>query len=247
MLIAEVGLNHLGSISSANVLLDAAIFSEADAVTFQVREKSFYEKEKFANMQLSLELYKDLCKEVHKYKKKFGIALSDLTMLDKFEAMNVDFYKILSKDLKNDNFLKLLGSKTKKDLYLSTGLASTSAISKALKILKNNNVTLIHTRLSNKVEDANLKAINTMKENFKNNIAYGHHCDNLNVLIAAQTFEPSDVFFYIRGNKPVTYPDHDHAIPTDVLKYYITNIKIIEKALGDGVKLEGKNKIKGQI
>ena len=91
MLIAEVGLNHLGNISSANVLLDAVIFSEADAVTFQVREKSFYDKEKFANMQLSLRLYNNMCKEAHKYKlhKTYIFGIGIFTII--FSEMSVNY------------------------------------------------------------------------------------------------------------------------------------------------------------
>jgi len=44
MIIAEVGLNHLGSVVLANLYVEQLMATNIDAVTFQVREPEYYLK-----------------------------------------------------------------------------------------------------------------------------------------------------------------------------------------------------------
>ena len=44
MIIAEIGMNHLGNISSAEIMLMDLFKTEVDGITFQVREKEYYTK-----------------------------------------------------------------------------------------------------------------------------------------------------------------------------------------------------------
>ena len=247
MIVCEIGLNHFGDISHARELFNYVMESNADAVTFQIREKEFYRNNRFSNMQLDFKYYKEFLTKARKHNKKFGIALSDVSLIRLFEKINVDFYKILSKDLNNKSALEMFSKHTDKKLFISTGMSNHKEIQECLSILIKNDVTLLHTKLSNKVEEVNLKSINTMKLEFNLNIGYGQHCENKNVLFAAAALEPSDIFFYIKGDRIESYPDDKHAILTKNLNYYIENIKNIEISLGDGVKLKTKNTIEGQL
>lgn len=44
MIIAEIGMNHLGSFFSAEIMLMDLFKTEIDGITFQVREKEYYSK-----------------------------------------------------------------------------------------------------------------------------------------------------------------------------------------------------------
>ena len=248
MIIAEIGLNHLGSKEYLSDYLKCLLNSSVDAITLQIREKEFYLKTQFENLRLPLETYHEVANKVKNSGKKFGMAISDPTYLSLLDD-KVDFYKILSKDIDDKKIINELVNKIDKPMFASTGMASFETIASFLemtKVDKRKNISLIHTRLSNKVEDTNLKAIQVMKKSFNFPIAFGNHCKNAIIIYAALAYEPSDVFFYVKGGKNVAHPDEEHAILLKDVEKYCKNIKPVEQSLGSGKKEQTKNIIKGQ-
>ena len=248
MIIAEIGLNHLGSEEYLNLYLEDLLESSVDAITLQIREKNFYVDSKYSEYQLPLNVYDDVCSRVKASGKKFGMALSDLNLAPFFNE-RVDFYKILSKDLGDKQFIEQLINIVDKPFFVSTGLSSYNTIDcfisevnpKALS-----NITLIHTRLSNKVEDTNLKAIQNMKSKFKMPIAFGNHCENPLVTYASLAYEPTAIFLYTKGDRTLNHPDEKHAIYLSEIVNFSENIKQVFKSIGSGHKEDLKNNIEGQ-
>ena len=110
------------------------------------------------------------------------------------------------------------------------------------------NANLIHTRLNNKPEEVNLKAIKTMQKYFGKRIAFGNHCELKEVLFSAVALNPSDYFIYVKDedyhdNIP---PDLNHAININFVDYYANTIKLLEKTMGSGEKTIEVNQIEGQ-
>lgn len=239
MIVSEIGLNHLGDSEYANCYLENIIKAKSDAVTFQIREKSFYETKRDykSSLKLTCEYYSKANKLCHKNKIKFGIALADETLIDFFESINVDFYKILSKDIGNFSLLSKLG-KTEKKLFLSTGLAGIPEIQKAIKAIRNfkENTILIHTQLSHNLNHVNLKSIPFLQKNFGLPVGYGHHAMNSNVLYLALAFNPSDLFFYVKGDRTPQHPDEEHAFFLNHLSELIKNLNQLPKCLGKSTK-----------
>ena len=200
MIVSEIGLNHLGDSDYADLYLENLINAKSEAVTFQIAEKSFYEKKSNEGLTLTNEYYSKASKLCHKNKIKFGIALSDEEMIDFFENINVDFYKTRSKDIANFSLLSKLG-KTGKKLFLSTGLAGIPEIQKAIKKIYNFKETtiLIHTQISHDLNHVNLKSIPFLQKKIGLPVGYGHHAINSHVLYLALAFNPSDLFFYVKG------------------------------------------------
>ena len=63
MIIAEIGLNHLGSIKLAEMYIQGIAETEVDGITFQIREQGYYANKK-AHLELTLTEYKELSKLV---------------------------------------------------------------------------------------------------------------------------------------------------------------------------------------
>ncbi|QDP62155.1 MAG: putative NeuB family protein [Prokaryotic dsDNA virus sp.] len=249
MIVAEIGLNHMGCEKYLMDYVKHLIDSPVDAITLQIREEKFYKNTNFGDLTLEQSVYDKVHKIVSSNKKKFGIAISDLSYLSYFND-KVDFYKVLSKDLNNDEIMNKLINQVDKPIFVSTGLSSCDEINlfiNKIKVDKKKNISLIHTRLSNRVEDTNLKAIEKMKKQFKLPVAFGNHCENPMVTYAALAFEPSAIFLYIKGNKTIQHPDNNHAILLKDIREYSTNIKQIVKSIGNGHKEITHNSIKGQI
>ena len=235
MIIAEIGLNHLGDSKYAYNYVQELV-SSVDAITFQIREPAFYNNPKFSKYILSDTVYRELIKYIHSKNKKVGIAICDVSKINFFIKCKIDFFKILSKDIDNYELLKEI-SKTKKPIFLSTGMSNLSEIKKAIKYFnKKTNLSLIHTQLSHNIYDVNLRSISQLKIKLKLPIAYGHHSDNILVLYLALYFSPSDIFFYVRGTSKNLHPDQKHAIPLSKVNKIIKNLILLPNALGSGEK-----------
>lgn len=248
MIIAEIGLNHLGSEEYLNEYLDILLKSSVDAITLQVREPEFYKNTDFSEFTLPQGVYTKVSKAVKLSGKKFGVALSDLSLVPFFDNI-VDFYKILSKDLGNINFIKNLINVTNVPIFISTGLSSNQNIHSFIDKIDSNkieNINLIHTRLSNEIEDVNLKAIDSMKKEFNLPVAFGNHCQNRLVTYVSIAFEPSAIFIYVKGETSPYHPDDKHAISLVDIAKHSKELKNLMKCLGAGIKKETKNIIEGQ-
>ncbi len=247
MIVAEIGINHMGSEEYAETYIGALLKSKVDAITFQVRESEFYKKKKWQSFYLCDDFYKKIISQISG-KKKVGIAISDIKKIDFFESLGVDFYKILSRDLSNKKLIEKILD-TSKEVYVSTGVSTITDIKKMLKRSKKrkNQITLIHTQLTHKIDLVNLKMIEVMKKELDRPVGFGNHCQNLNVLYAAVSFQPSDFFVYVKGNKRNfdKHPDEEHAISIYSIDNFIKNILELSQAVGTGVKSDMKNQIKG--
>lgn len=244
MIIAEIGLNHFGKEENVKKIVNYLLKTNVDAITLQIRENEFYSSDKWKYFTLKDDFYKTVSMKVRSNNKKFGIALSDLDKIEQHKNY-CDFFKILSKDITNINGLRKFAN-TGKKCYISTGNSDLNEIKKAVDVF-DDTATLIHTRLSNKANDVNLLAMSKMKQYFNNNIAFGNHCQNLNVLYTSIAYQPSDYFFYVKDNFIKKSPPDDlHALDLEVVDEFCNNILELKKSIGDGIKTNTKNTIGGQ-
>jgi sialic acid synthase SpsE len=233
MLIAEIGLNHKGSEERALKMLEDLVATDIDAITFQIQDSLFYEKNKEWGGALSNNFYKDTIDFVHKKNKLIGFAIKDKSTIAFFNSAGADFWKSLSISISDDNLLNEL-QKTNKPIFVSTGISDDSEIIKAGKKLKN--IKFVHTQLSHGAEDANLKAIAHLRALTNKEIAFGLHCSDLNVLNLSVAYEPSDILFYVKDNSQEKFPDDEHAIIIENVDNIIKELKKLEKSLGNGIK-----------
>jgi N,N'-diacetyllegionaminate synthase len=243
MIICEIGLNHMGDERYVKEYVKNIINAKADGVLFHIREKSFYEQ--YPELELSDQYYKIISKILKKNKIKFGITLADPEKIKFCEKLNVDFYKIFSKDILYEKLVKKIIS-TKKKVFVSTGMSNISEINKFINLTKNNkkHITLIHTQLDNSIEKVNLKAILLLKEKFKMNVGYGNHASNIFTTYTAIAYEPTDLLFYVKGQKVKKHIDDPHAVKLKNLKEFIKNLNELKKSIGKKTKIKMKANIK---
>lgn len=241
MIISEIGLNHKGDEARAFKMLKELVNTDVDAITFQIVEPAFYEETKCWGKPLSKNFYKDAIDVVHKNNKLIGFAITDKNMVSFLNAAGADFWKSLSTYISDDVLLNGL-QKTNKPIFVSTGISSEDEIIKVSKRLKN--IKFIHTQLSQRVEDANLKAISRLKKLTNKEIAFVLHCSDVYVLFLSVAFDPSDIFFYVKDNSQEKFPDDEHAITIDKVDEIVKGLKNLEKALGTGIKEKMENRLK---
>ena len=269
-IIAEAGVNHNGSIKLAKKLIDVACECGADAVKFQTFKaenlatkyapKANYQKyttskiDSQYEMLKKLELNESMHLELIKYcKKKNILFLSspfDNQSIDLLEKLGLEILKIPSGELTNHFYLKHIGKLNKK-IILSTGMANTYEISKALKILisygtKKKNITILHanTEYPTPMTDVNLKAMVSIGKKFKINYGYSDHTIGTEVSIAAVALGAKCIEKHFTLNSNMKGPDHKASIEPKELKYMIKAIRNIEASLGDALKKPSKSEIR---
>ena len=236
-LIAEIGLNHLGDKSTLKKMYKRLIFNEIYGVTVQILEDNYYDGSTKFRRELKIDAYKEMAIFLKKKKIKFGIATNNIQTINKFKSVRVDFWKIISPKFFDDKLISA-AIKTKKDVYLSCGIASISDITR--KFRKYKKIKFIHTSFSDKIKDANLNAIENIKKKIKRNISFGLHARMVPLIISAITLKVESIFFYVKFDDNKKYPDHFHAVNIENLKNYLEDWKKISISMGDGIKRREK-------
>jgi len=257
--IAEAGVNHNGSVELAEKLIDTAKDAGADAVKFQTfkagnvvtktAEKAEYQKGTTKkgsqyDMIKELELTEKDFKKLAEYAKKTGILFLsspfDRESVDLLDEIGVSAYKVASGEITNFPLLKYIVEKDN-PIILSTGMATLGEIEDAVRVIEKagvGDIVLLHcvTSYPAKVEDINLRVIETLKHAFKLPVGFSDHTLGITVPIAAVSIGAVVIEKHFTLDKNLPGPDHKASLEPDELKEMVAAIRDVEKALGDGIK-----------
>jgi len=226
----------LGSEDLAWKMLNEVLPTGIDAVTFQIREPKFYNDSEESHRPLTIDFYAAAAKLLNDNGKEFGLALCDVNLVDQLlSKIEINFWKTLSWDFTNKS-LKMRLIETGLPVYLSTGLSSMNEV--IHESILTPSAILIHTQLSQATGDVNLKAISTMAARTNMQIAFGMHCEEIDVLKLALAYEPFAIFFYLKEVGLTGLFDDLHAIDTKSLPSIMASINTLKVAIGDGNKRE---------
>ena len=258
--IAEAGVNHNGSIEVAKELVDVAARAGADAVKFQTfkaenlvcknAEKANYQMETTDTSESQFEMLKklELTFDMHQQlitycKQKNIMFLStpfDIDSLYFLVDLGVEIIKIPSGEITNYPLLREVG-KTGKEVIISSGMSTLDEVREALDILKefgSKRITVLHcnTEYPTPYEDVNLNAMVTMREKLNINVGYSDHTSGIEIPIAATALGASVIEKHFTLDKSMEGPDHKASLEPMELEKMIASIRIVEKAMGNGVK-----------
>lgn len=258
--IAEAGVNHNGSIEVAKELVDVAARAGADAVKFQTfkaenlvcknAEKANYQMETTDTSESQFEMLKklELTLDMHQQlitycKQKNIMFLStpfDIDSLYFLVDLGVEIIKIPSGEITNYPLLREVG-KTGKEVIISSGMSTLDEVREALDILKefgSKRITVLHcnTEYPTPYEDVNLNAMVTMREKLNINVGYSDHTSGIEIPIAATALGASVIEKHFTLDKSMEGPDHKASLEPMELEKMIASIRIVEKAMGNGVK-----------
>lgn len=258
-IIAEIGSNFDGSITKAKKLIKLAKQSGADCAKFQsfltkelLSPTGFKDKVTFQakwnkpvwNVYEDAEFPRKWYKELSSYAKNVGIHFMstpyDYAAVDIFEENKTPAYKIGSGDITYLEFLKYIAKK-RKTILLPTGASTISEIRDAINVIKkegNNNIILLQsiTQYPSPIEDANIKAMVTLKEKFGYNIGYSDHSKGILVPIASVALGACVIEKHFTDNKKNIGPDHPHSLTPIEFSQMVSGIREVEMALGSSHK-----------
>ena len=260
LIIAEAGVNHNGRLDLALKMVDEAKRAGADIVKFQTAiperviskyaDKAEYQKETTGNEESQLEM----CRRIHlklsdydiikEYCEEVGIEFLstpfDLESIDYLEKLGMKLWKIPSGEITNLPYLIKI-AKTGKPVIMSTGMAELKEVEEAVNILKEGGageITLLHctTEYPAPFDSVNLKAMNTLREKLGTKVGYSDHTTGIEVVVAAVSLGATVIEKHFTLNRNLEGPDHKASLEPEELEVMVNKIRIIEKALGDGIK-----------
>lgn len=255
-IIAEIGINHNGSLRLAKKLIKAAVMAGCNAVKFQKRTpelcvpKDQWHIERDTpwgrmtyidyrhKIELSLNDYSEIDRYCKNYKIDWIASCWDEESVEFIEQFDPPFYKAASASL-TDTGLLMKKKSTGKPLMISTGMSTMDEISGAVKLIGNNNLLMAHSTSAYpcKLEELNLKMIQTLKQSFpKVPIGYSGHETGLAPTLAAVTLGATFIERHITLDRAMWGTDQAASVEVGGFKRLVENIRDIEKSLGDGVK-----------
>lgn len=254
--IAEIGINHNGSIDFAKKIIDDSIKAGCDAVKFQKRTpeicvpKELWEVQRetpwgimsYIDYKYKVEFGEDEFKEIDRYCREKGIewfaSCWDEPSVDFIEQFNPVMYKAASASLTDIELLKKMKA-TGKPLMISTGMSTMEEITAAVDKIGRDNLLIAHSTSSYPapVDELNLNMIKTLKEMYPEcPIGYSGHEVGLAPTYAAVSLGAEFVERHVTLDRAMWGSDHAASVEMHGVERLISHIRDIEKALGDGVK-----------
>jgi N-acetylneuraminate synthase len=257
LFIAEIGINHNGDVEIAKKLIKIAKEIGCDAVKFQKRTvEKVYSKESLDSQRespwgnttreqkIGLEFEKNEYDEIDKYCSTLDIdwfaSAWDVDSQLFLQNYNLKYNKISSAMLTNNELLNVV-AKEGKHTFISTGMSTMDEIKNAVDIFRQQKCSfeLMHTNSTYpmKLEEANLRCVNTLKKEFNCDVGYsGHEVSSYLVCVLAVTFGISTIERHITLERTMYGSDQAASLEKAGFERMIRDVKLVEGILGDGKK-----------
>ncbi len=254
-IVAEIGINHNGSVEIAKQLIDMACEAGCDAVKFQKRTVDVvYTKEELAmfrpnffgdtngDLKRGLEFGYEEYKEIDKYCKAKNLiwfaSCWDTGSVDFIEQFNPPCYKIASASLTDDELL-IHTKKTGKPILLSTGMSTMEEIYHAVSVLGETNLIIYHctSTYPSELSEINLNVIHTLRQKFKCPIGYSGHEKGIAPSTLSVAYGAVSVERHITTDRTLWGSDQAASLEPEGLRRMVRDIRNIPTMAGDGLKI----------
>jgi N-acetylneuraminate synthase len=272
-MMAEIGINHNGSIEIAKRLIDATFACGWHCAKFQKRtpdlcvpenQKSViretpWGKITYLEYRHKVEFGKKEYSYIDQYCKEkpvdWSASVWDIPSLEFILTYKVPFIKIPSSKI-TENELMRLAAQSGTPVVISTGMSTVEEIDTAVEILEKHskgNYILMHTNsvYPTPPSEANLRVIPFLKQRYQCVIGYSGHENNLEPTIVAVTLGARMVERHITVDHNMWGSDHAASLEVHGMDILYGRIKQVDVILGDGVKritpneLEVRKKLRG--
>ena len=254
-IVAEIGINHNGSLDLAKKLIDSAVLAGCDAVKFQKRnpdvcvpedQKQVLRETPWGQMtyldyRYRIEFNEKQFNEIDRYCKEKKIiwfsSCWDEDSVEFMEQFNPPCYKVASACFLDRALLLHIRSK-KRPILISTGMVTMEQINKGLDLLQKKDLILLHSTSSYPCapEELNLNVIQTLISETDCLVGYSGHEVGLTTTVIAVVFGAKVVERHITMDRAMWGSDQAASIEPHGLIKLVNEIRQAEKAIGDGKK-----------
>ena len=272
-MIAEIGINHNGSLDIAKKLIDATFACNWHCVKFQKRSPDLCVPEDqksilrdtpwgritYLEYKYKMEFNKKEYSYIDKYCKEkplhWTASVWDIPSLEFILTYDVPFIKIPSAKLMEHEVLKL-ASLSYKPVILSTGMSTIEEVDKAVEILEKyskGDYILMHTNSAYPapIEELNLRVIDYLRDRYKCIVGYSGHELGLEPSVVAVSLGAKVIERHVTLDHNMWGSDHSASLEVHAMDMLHKRIKEIENVLGDGIKrvteaeLKSRKKLRG--
>jgi len=241
-IIAEIGFNHEGDFDTAVKMIKSAASAGTNAVKFQTYRASdialpsspHYNAIKCGEM--NLKQHKELFNIAYDLGIDFVSTPFSPWAVELLETVGVPAYKVASMDCTNRHLLRYI-AKTKKSIYLSTGMATLKEIAESLEFLKNEKsgpVKLLHcvSMYPAKVEHLNLATIKLLNQIFNIPVGYSDHYPGTKACLFAAMLGAEIIETHFTLDSSIKGGDHFHSVDPISFKKLVSDIDLFYKMIG---------------
>ncbi len=260
--IAEIGINHNGSVENAKRLIQGAKDAGADAVKFQKRTPELcvpkdqwnHERDtpwgriRYIEYRRQMEFGVEEYTEIDAYCKALDMAWTascwDEPSVDFLEQFEPPFYKMASASL-TDLALLRKARATGRPLMISTGMSTMEEIFAAVDAVGTHdaagrpNLMIAHSTSTYpcQVEELNLRMIHTLKKCYPEvPIGYSGHETGLAPSLAAVAMGATFIERHVTLDRAMWGTDQAASVELVGFERLVRDVKDIQRSMGDGVK-----------
>jgi len=259
LVVAEVGVNHDGDLATALELVDAAAEAGADAVKFQTfdvaqlvtstADLAAYQRERagkvesqremLAALELGAEQFAEIAEQCIARDIVFLSTPFDLSSAALLADLGVPGFKIGSGELTNLPFLCGIAAYGL-PLLVSTGMATLEEVRDAVNVITAEGAPLILLHCVSSYpappDEANLRAIDTLRDAFGVPVGYSDHSLGFDVSLAAVARDACILERHFTLDRRRTGPDHRMSLEPRELSELVVRVRAVEASLGNGQK-----------
>ena len=253
-IIAEIGINHNGSMDVAKKLIDVAVDADADAVKFQKRTiELVYTKEMLdspresqwgrtqRDQKIGLEFTDSDYKEIDAYCKERSILWSasawDLESQKFLSKFDLSFNKVASAMLPYKELMQSIASEGRKT-FISTGMSDEPMLDRVVDIFRKSNCPfeLMHCVSTYPLDDAdaNLSRIGSLRNRYKCDVGYSGHETGLSLSYGAIGLGATSLERHITLNRSMYGSDQSASVEPAGFRQLVGGVRKIAAGMGDG-------------
>jgi N-acetylneuraminate synthase len=259
-IIAEIGINHNGSLETAKQLINEAVNAKVDAVKFQKRTPElcvpldqweiqrdtpwgrmsyidYKRKTEFGNLE-----YASIDQHAKENNMDWFASPWDVESVDFLEHFSPVLYKLASASLTDFELIEKI-LKTGRPFMISTGMSTLNEILETVAFIRNfdKNYPLMIAHSTSaypcKPEELNIKMVRTLGQMFPNTpIGYSGHETGLATTVAAVAMGATFVERHFTLDRAMWGSDHAASVEPQGFARLVKDIRDVETASGDGVK-----------
>ena len=254
-IIAEIGINHNGDLDVAKRLIDAAALAGCDAVKFQKRTPELCVPEdqreipretpwgamSYLEYRHRLEFGEAEYAEIDCHCREKGVlwfaSCWDDSSVEFIERYDPPCHKVASPCLTDRALLERIAA-AGRSVILSTGMSTMDEIREAVSLFEQNQLLIAHSTSSYPCvpDELNLSMIRTLHNEFGVPVGYSGHEVGLQTTVAAVVLGAAFVERHITLDRAMWGTDQAASVEPWGLMRLVRDIRVVEKALGDGVK-----------
>jgi N-acetylneuraminate synthase len=262
-IIAEIGINHNGDMNIAKELISMSAKAGVDAVKFQKRTPELCVPQEqrdvmretpwgtmsYMDYRYKVEFEEKEYAELADYAASFNVQLFaspwDVVSVDFLAKMNHPVVKIASASITDTELVKKVAD-SQLPVIMSTGMSTIEQIDAAVALLPKDRLLIAHATSSYPCEpdELNLKMIPVLAEKYQVPIGYSGHETGLQSTVAAVALGATFIERHVTLDRAMWGSDQAASVEPAGLQRLVRDIRVIERALGDGVKKVYESELK---